>query len=82
MKHNDTKEPNPTLYIIKLKKIEFRPLFLPQNMTDNLIRLLYKVLKLYGVPITKRTIEETLLTHPDYPSPNGYRHYQKRKYGV
>ena len=39
-----------------------------QNMTGNISRLLYKVLKLYGVAITRRTIEQTIHTHPDFPS--------------
>jgi len=37
-------------------------------MTDNIAKLLYKILKLYNVSITKRAIQQTILTHPDYPS--------------
>ena len=37
-------------------------------MTDNLAKFLYKVLKLYAVSVTRRTIEQTVLMHPDYPS--------------
>ena len=37
-------------------------------MPNNLTKLLYKVLKAYGVSITQHTVEQTLKTHPEYPS--------------
>ena len=37
-------------------------------MNNNITKLLYKALKAYDIPITYRTIEQMLKTHPEYPS--------------
>ena len=37
-------------------------------MTDNITKLLFKALKAYNIPITYRTIEQAVKTHPEYPS--------------
>ena len=37
-------------------------------MTDQLYKLIFKFLKEYGVSISKHEIEQTIYTHPDYPS--------------
>ena len=37
-------------------------------ITNNLPKLLYAVLKVYGVKVTYQTIDQTLNTHPEYPS--------------
>jgi len=37
-------------------------------MSNNLAKLLYKVLKAYGVSVTQHTVEQTLKIHPEYPS--------------
>ena len=37
-------------------------------MSNPIIKLLYKFLKEYGIVITKNTIEQNILSHPEYPS--------------
>ena len=37
-------------------------------MSNPLAKFLFKVLKAYGVSITQHTIEQTILTHPEFPS--------------
>ena len=36
-------------------------------MSNQIAKLLFKVLREYGVPITYRTIEQCIKVHPDYP---------------
>ena len=37
-------------------------------MSNHLSKLLYRVFKAYGIPVTCHTIEQTVLTHPEYPA--------------
>lgn len=37
-------------------------------MSNYLVELLSRLLKSYGIKITTHTIEQTILTHPEYPS--------------
>jgi peptidoglycan/xylan/chitin deacetylase (PgdA/CDA1 family) len=37
-------------------------------MSNRITGLLYKILKAYDIPITCHTIEQTIPTHPGYPS--------------
>ena len=37
-------------------------------MTNHIVKLLRKIVSLYGIPVSCKTIEQTILTHPDYPS--------------
>lgn len=37
-------------------------------MFNPLVKLLSKILRSYDIPITHHTIEQTILTHPEYPS--------------
>ena len=37
-------------------------------MSNQIIRLLSKVIKAYGISVSQQTIEHTVLTHPEYPS--------------
>ena len=37
-------------------------------MSNHLSKLLYRVFKAYNIPITYHTIEQTVLTHSEYPS--------------
>ena len=37
-------------------------------MKNNLSKLLFYIFKSYNIPVTYRTIEQKLKTHPEYPS--------------
>jgi len=37
-------------------------------MQENILKLLMKILKIYGIQVSHQSIEQTILTHPAYPS--------------